>query len=160
MRKLILAAAVLCAGCGGVEPITEEEAVGILAALTELLFEVDVYDEGDTESVSCPSGGSVTVEVLRQAEGFWGQQKVHSFRPVGCAVTSAGTPFTVDGDPDLLWQSGFEYIEINGGFIWDRDSEGGSRCEVSLVHEWGTLVGSLCDLDVTIGLGQLFDEDE
>ena len=38
MKKLILAAAVICAGCG-VEPITEEEAVDILAALTQLADE-------------------------------------------------------------------------------------------------------------------------
>ena len=114
MRKLILVAAVLCAGCGGVEPITEEEAVGILAALTELWFEADVDDEGGTASVSCPSGGSATVEVLRDTGDLDGDTIQEgdtlrlgagwSIRPAACAVTSAGTPFTVDGDPDLRMQ--------------------------------------------------------
>ena len=97
-----------------------------------------------------------------------------SIRPAACAVTSAGTPFTVDGDPDLQvqakgWGVSFDDFRLeyrmDGGFIWDRDSEGGSSCEVSLVSKDavvtedsvdGTLTGSLCGLDVTIDLRRLF----
>lgn len=184
-KKLILATAVLCAGCG-VEPITEGEAVGVLAELMRLLDEVPSLNEGDTESVSCPSGGSATVELLSTVEDFEGDtvefESVWSIRPAACAVTSAGTPFTVDGDPDLqvhweIWavspfdddDYNFEY-RLDGGFIWDRDSEGGSRCEVSLVSEDavlnpygsldGAVTGSLCGMDVTFGLHRLFPQDE
>ena len=183
MRKLVLATAVLCAGCG-VDPITEEEAVGVLTALTRLADESSVSNEGDTESVSCPSGGSATVEILGRVEDLEGDtiefESELSIRPAACAVTSAGTPFAVDGDPDLrvhaegwavspfdLDDYKFEY-RLDGGFIWDRDSEGGSRCEVSLVSEDavlspgltldGAVTGSLCGLDVTFDLHRLFPQ--
>ncbi len=177
MKKLILATAVLCAGCG-VEPITEDEAVGVLTALSQLADEAALSREGDTESVSCPSGGSATVELLREVENMEGDtlraEADWSIRPAACAVTSAGTPFTVDGDPDLQvqakgWGVSFDDFRLeyrmDGGFTWDRDSEGGSSCEVSLVSEDavltgtdsvdGTLTGSLCGLDVTIDLRRL-----
>ena len=178
MKKLILATAVLCAGCG-VGPITEEEAVGILAALTRLGDEAAFSLGDDTVLMSCPSGGSATVELLRDVEHWEGDtlraEADWSIRPAACAVTSAGTPFTVDGDPDLQvqakgWGVSFDDFRLeyrmDGGFIWDRDSEGGSSCEVSLVSKGavvmedsvdGTLTGSLCGLDVTIDLSQLFE---
>ena len=169
IKKLILATAVLCAGCG-IAPITEEEAVDVLRELTRLGDGWDLFNEGDTRSVSCPSGGSATFELLRRVErGTY--ERVWSIRPATCAVTSAGTPFTVDGDPDLqeTWanfdDSSIEF-RMNGGFIWDRDSEGGSMCEVSLVSENvvvdegghiidGTVTGSLCGLDVTFGIDRV-----
>ncbi|MDE2762923.1 MAG: hypothetical protein OXK74_09085 [Gemmatimonadota bacterium] len=67
-----------------------------------------------------------------------------SIKPSACKMSLAGSTFTVDGAPtcDCTSRAGYSTPttfslewRLFGAFTWDKGSEGGARCEVSLESE-------------------------
>ena len=181
MKWTALAAMALFAvGCDSMEPVvelTEREAIGMLRTLTRVLEDAELEGEGDMDVVSCPIGGSTTVEVISflepEGDTIWFDDMV-SIKPSACGMSLTGSTFTVDGAPDVRlhvegWVVDFDDFTLEwrmfGGFTWKRGSEGGVRCGVSLESQdvtvdaggsiGGTFRGALCGFDVIIDWDEL-----
>lgn len=158
-----VAGAGVMAACDPPEPpeLTEAEAVGMLRSVIGVMDDAEVFGAGSMDTVFCPEGGTAAVEVISYLEHEGGDtvryDDMVSIKPSACEMTLAGSTFTVDGAPDVRfhiegWILDSDDFSLEwrmfGALAWEKGSEGGARCEVSL----GSRDVSLNDLDGSIAL--------
>ena len=178
---VVLAALLAVAACDSEPPeLSEREALGMLKAIFDVMYEVEVFWEGDKDTATCPQGGTATVEVISYAEDLAEDTTLFddmvSIKPSACWIPLGGSIFTVNGSPDVRLHIKGWILEdddfsldwrLFGTFAWDKESEGGARCEVSLEAEEmrldgrhftidGTFRGDLCGFDATVDSEDLF----
>ena len=175
MRTLghwVIIAAAMLAGCDSTKPeqgLTQAQAITLLREMIEL----GVWYSDGNEILPCPLGGeaSVTVQTEQEQRGDTAVYDAHMVMvPSGCRISAIGDTLTVNGDPNIVFESRARHIGLFGGIefeftatgavTWERDGDTGD-CKIEMVLEdadvdpnegavRGRLTGVLCDREMVI----------
>ena len=173
----IIIAAAVPAGCDSTKPehdLTPGQAITLLREMMDL----GVWYSDGSEVLPCPLGGeaSVTVETGEEERGDTVLYDAHMVMvPSGCRISAVGDMLTLNGDPNIVFESRARHIGLFGGIefeftaagavTWEKD--GDSRdCRIEMALEdaevdpnegtvRGHMRGVLCGREMVIDYTEL-----
>lgn len=152
------------------EPLTEQETEALYLGLQHVAMDtmpeiISVTPDGAV--IACPLGGQATVGIDFSEEMAADTARLRTLvtlDPDGCVLSSEGSEFTLDGNPDVRMEidiaivgSTFEFLvdgSMTGGVDWQLDDRSGT-CMIDLVFGVdatdptnATVSGTMCGHEV------------
>ena len=175
-----LAAAVFAAGCEDsttepAEPLTVDETEALYLGMQQMAMDTTlevISATPDGGVVACPLGGQATVAAEfneEEAPDTARLMTIVTLDPEGCVLSSEGSEFTLDGNPNVRTEvnisivgSTFEFLvdgSVTGGVDWQLDDRSGT-CMIDLMFGvdatqpmTGTFSGTMCGHEVEFDAG-------
>ena len=179
LGMFLVAAVAALAACDSTtepaKPLTLEETEALYLGMQELFRDTAPEIISSTEDggvFACPLGGQVTAAFDAREETAPDTARLVTnvtFEPVGCVLSSGGSEFTLDGNPNVLSSltiaivvSTFEFFvegSTTGGLDWQLDDRSGT-CMIDLALSAevdpsgpepvarGIVSGTMCGLEV------------